>query len=78
LASGAGIGISTMYFAAPFVRRRELVHGLHDFAYDRLHLHAVWPESWRSNPAVRAFVGFLQDIFPSPAPWDVLVREHAS
>jgi len=38
----------------------------------------VWPESRRSNPAVRAFVGFLQEIFPSPAPWDVLVQAHAS
>ncbi|WP_321846943.1 LysR family transcriptional regulator [Burkholderia cepacia] len=78
LAAGAGIGISTTYIAAPFVRRRELVPVLHEFAYDRFHLHAVWPESRRSNPAVKAFVGFLQDIFPSPAPWDVLVQAHAS
>ncbi|MDR5856225.1 LysR family transcriptional regulator [Caballeronia sp. LZ062] len=78
LAAGAGIGISTTYIAAPYVRRRELVPVLHEFAYDRFHLHAVWPESRRSNPAVKAFVGFLQDICPSPAPWDVLVRDHAS
>ena len=71
LAAGAGIGISTTYIAAPFVRRRELVPVLHEFAYDRFHLNAVWPERRRSNPAVKAFVDFLQDIFPSPAPWDV-------
>lgn len=78
LAAGAGIGISTTYIAAPFVRRHELVPVLHEFAYDRFHLHAVWPESRRSNPAVKAFVCFLQEIFPSPAPWDVLVQAHAS
>jgi DNA-binding transcriptional LysR family regulator len=78
LAAGAGIGISTTYIAAPFVRRHELVPVLHEFAYDRFHLHAVWPESRRSNPAVRAFVRFLQDLFPSPAPWDVLVQAHTS
>ncbi len=77
LAAGARIGTSTTYIAAPYVRRRELVPVLHEFAYDRFHLHAVWPERRRSNPAVKAFVDFLQDIFPSPAPWDVLVRDHA-
>jgi DNA-binding transcriptional LysR family regulator len=77
LAAGARIGTSTAYIAAPYVRRRELVPVLHEFAYDRFHLHAVWPERRRSNPAVKAFIGFLQDICPSPAPWDVLVRDQA-
>lgn len=77
LAAGAGIGISATYIAAACVERRELVPVLHEFAYDRFHLHAVWPESRRGNPAVKAFVAFLQDVFPSPAPWDVLVQTRA-
>jgi hypothetical protein len=29
------------------------------------------PKSRRGNPNVRAFVAFLVETFPSPAPWDV-------
>lgn len=78
LAAGAGIGISATYIAAPYVRRGELVPVLYEYAYDRFHLHALWPESRRSNPAVKAFVAFLQDVFPSPTPWDTLMESRAS
>jgi DNA-binding transcriptional LysR family regulator len=77
LAAGAGIGISATYIAAPYVRRGELVPVMFDFAYDRFHLHALWPESRRSNPAVKAFIAFLQEVFPSPTPWDSLIASHA-
>ncbi|GJH17284.1 hypothetical protein CBA19CS22_12100 [Caballeronia novacaledonica] len=78
LASGAGIGLSATYIAAPYVRRGELVPVMYDFAYDRFHLHALWPESRWSNPAVKAFVAFLKEVFPSPMPWDSLVASYAS
>lgn len=77
LAAGAGIGISATYIAAPYVKRGELVPVLFEYAYDRFQLHAIWPESRRSNPAVKAFIAFLQEVFPSPAPWDVDVERHA-
>ncbi|MGF6859142.1 LysR family transcriptional regulator [Paraburkholderia sp. CI3] len=77
LAAGAGVGISATYIAAPFVRRGELVPVLFEYAHDRFQLHALWPESRRSNPAVKAFIAFLQELFPSPTPWDALVERHA-
>ncbi|CAI8692485.1 LysR family transcriptional regulator [Burkholderia pyrrocinia] len=78
LAAGAGIGISATYIAAPYVKRGELVPVLFNHAYDRFHLHALWPESRRSNPAVKAFILFLQDLFPSPTPWDSLIEARAA
>ncbi|MFM0052275.1 LysR family transcriptional regulator [Caballeronia grimmiae] len=77
LVAGAGIGISATYIAAPYVARGELMPVLSQFAHDRFHLHALWPESRRGNPAVKAFVGFLREIFPDPTPWDALVKTKA-
>ena len=77
LVAGAGIGISATYIAAPYVRRGELVPVLYEHAYDRFNLYALWPESRRSNPAVKAFIAFLQEVFPSPTPWDTLMASSA-
>jgi DNA-binding transcriptional LysR family regulator len=73
LAAGGGIGISVTYVAASYVRRGELVPVLPEFAVDRSAITALWPESRRGSPNVKAFVAFLREIFPQPAPWDVLV-----
>jgi DNA-binding transcriptional LysR family regulator len=77
MAAGGGIGISPNYVAAPRVARGELIPVLPDLAVNRLAITALWPESRRGNPNVKAFVAFLQEVFPSPAPWDALVAEAA-
>lgn len=73
LAAGGGIGISATYVAAPFVKRGELVPLLTDFAVDRFDITALWPESRRGNPNVKAFTTFLAAVFPMPTPWDALI-----
>ncbi|WP_207460425.1 LysR family transcriptional regulator [Azospirillum sp. SYSU D00513] len=77
LAAGGGIGISASYIAAPYVQRGELVPVLAEFALDRAPITALWPESRRGNPNVKAFLAFLGEIFPSPAPWDLLIARAA-
>ena len=62
LVAGGGIGITAEFIAAPFVARGELVPVLAEFAVERHNLTALWPESRRANPAVRAFLILLQDI----------------
>ena len=59
IAAGAGIGMAASFMVAPWVERKELVPILCDFAVDRHNITAVWPESRRTNPAVRAFVDVL-------------------
>lgn len=73
LVAGGGIGISPTYLAASYVRRGELVPVLHTFAVQRSVITALWPESRRASPNVRAFLTFLDEVFPSPAPWDALI-----
>ena len=63
LAAGAGIGIAATFIAAPYVARGELVPVLSDFAVERHTITALWPESRRTNPAVRAFLDHLQKEF---------------
>ena len=63
LVAGGGIGISADFVAAPYVARGELVPVLSDYAVKRDNITAVWPESRRSNPAVRAFLAHLQEAF---------------
>jgi DNA-binding transcriptional LysR family regulator len=63
LAAGGGIGVSATFIAAPYVARGELVPILSEFAVERHNITALWPESRRSNPAVRAFLSLLQEIF---------------
>jgi DNA-binding transcriptional LysR family regulator len=63
LAAGGGIGISASFVAAPYVARGELVPVLSAFAVERHNITALCPESRRANPAVRAFLTLLQDVF---------------
>jgi DNA-binding transcriptional LysR family regulator len=69
LVAGGGIGISPTYIAAPYVERGVLVPVLQAFAVERSVITALWPESRRSNPNVKAFLAFLGEVFPSPAPF---------
>lgn len=62
VAAGAGIGIVTSFMADAWVKRGELVPILLDFAVERHDITAVWPESRRSNPAVRAFLNTLTEL----------------
>lgn len=63
LAAGGGIGMSASFIAAPYVARGDLVPILSDFAVERHNITALWPESRRANPAVRAFLTLLLDVF---------------
>ena len=63
LVAGGGIGISATFIAAPYVARGELVPVLSEFAVERHNITALWPESRRTNPAVRAFLTRLQEVF---------------
>jgi hypothetical protein len=63
------------FIAAPCVERGDLVPVLSEFAVDRSAITALWPESQRSSPNVKTFIAFLGELFPSPAPWDVLVAQ---
>jgi DNA-binding transcriptional LysR family regulator len=73
LVAGGGIGISPTYIAVPYVERGLLVPVLQEFAVERSVITALWPESRRSNPNVKAFLAFLGEVFPSPTPWDKLL-----
>lgn len=59
IAAGGGIGMSTNFVATPWVARGDLVPILSPFAVERNNITALWPESRRSNPAVRAFLDLL-------------------
>jgi DNA-binding transcriptional LysR family regulator len=61
IAAGAGIGMATNFMADAWVQRNELVPVLTDFAVERHNITAIWPQSRRSNPAVRAFLDMLMD-----------------
>ena len=74
LAAGGGIGISPTYIAAPYVARGQLVPILTAFAVDRFAITALWPESRRASPNVRAFLAFLDEVFPTPSPWDACLQ----
>jgi DNA-binding transcriptional LysR family regulator len=41
---------------------RDLVPVLSDFAVERHNIAAVWPESRRTNPAVRAFLDAMVEL----------------
>ncbi|MQX41805.1 LysR family transcriptional regulator [Sinorhizobium meliloti] len=70
LVAGGGIGMSPTYIAAPYLERGELVPVLKEYAIDRYNITALWPESRRGNPTVKAFVAFLGEIFPPQTSWD--------
>lgn len=62
IAGGAGIGMGTSFAAAALVKRGELIPILSEFAVDRNNITAVWPESRRTNPSVRAFLDMLIEL----------------
>ena len=70
LAAGGGIGMAASWIAAPYVERGLLVPVLEAFSVDGAPITAVWPESRRASPNVKAFVSFLEEVFPAPGPWD--------
>ncbi|MCA1405057.1 LysR family transcriptional regulator [Ensifer sp. IC3342] len=63
LVAGGGIGVCASFIAAPYVERGELIALLSEFAVERNNIAALWPESRRSNPAVRAVLTMLQAAF---------------
>lgn len=62
MAAGAGIGMAASFMAAPRVRRQELIPILSEFAVQRHNVTAIWPESRRTHPAVRAFLDMLIEL----------------
>ena len=77
LAAGGGIGMSASFIAAPYVERGLLVPVLNEFSVDKAAITAVWPESRRGSPHVKAFISYLEEVFPSPAPWDATITASA-
>lgn len=73
-AAGGGIAISPTIAAAAYVRRGEIVPILRGFVGPRSTFTALWPEARRHNPAVKAFVKYVVELFPSPTPWDALIE----
>lgn len=73
LAAG-GIGISPNYVAASYVKRGELVPLPQDYIGPRSTISALWPESRRASPNVKAFINFLSVIFPAETAWGAIVR----
>lgn len=65
LVAGGGIGVSPTYLAASYVERGLLVPVLREFAVTRSNVTALWPESRRGSPNIRAFLAFLDKVFPS-------------
>ena len=63
LIGGGGIGMLATYIAAAAVRRGELIPLLSTFGCSNTDISAVWPESRRGHPGVKAFVNYLQEIF---------------
>lgn len=55
--------MATAFMAAPWLKRGELVAILSHFAVERHNITAVWPESRRTNPAVRALLDHLIEPF---------------
>lgn len=64
-AAGGGVCVAGTYFAAPYVARGALVPILAEFAIDHFPVAALWPESRRNNPNVRAFLTFLDQVLPA-------------
>jgi DNA-binding transcriptional LysR family regulator len=62
MVAGAGIGMAASFMAVPRVNRQELVPILAEFAVQRENITAIWPESRRTNPAVRAFLDSLIEL----------------
>lgn len=60
--AGGGIAMLATFIAAPYVKRGELVPVIPAFAAERRNITALWPESRRANPAVRAFLAMLQGL----------------
>lgn len=75
VAAGGGIGISPTYVAAPYVARGELQPLFYAYAVDRFAITALWPESRRGSPNVKAFVAFLNELFAAPTSWDEIIRK---
>lgn len=68
LAAGGGVGMLASFIAAPYVERGLLVPVLEAFSVDGAPITAVWPESRRASPNVKAFLSFLETVFPPSAP----------
>ncbi|MGK6324756.1 LysR substrate-binding domain-containing protein [Sphingomonas sp. DT-51] len=78
VAAGAGIGMSPTYMAAPYVLRGEIVPVLAKHAVDLFDVTALWPQSRRASPNVRAFLAFIEELFRNPTPWDAAVQDAAA
>ncbi|WP_421589676.1 LysR substrate-binding domain-containing protein [Rahnella aceris] len=59
IVAGTGIGMATSFMADSWVKNEKLVPLLTDFTVERHNISALWHESRRSNPAVRAFLDHL-------------------
>lgn len=63
VSAGGGIGVTATFLAAPYAARGELVPVLAGFAVEQHDITALWPANRGTNPAVRAFLDWLEHIF---------------
>lgn len=68
LAAGGGIGMLASFIAAPYVERGLLLPLLVEYAVDGAPITAVWPGNRHASPNLKAFLSFLEEVFPSPVP----------
>lgn len=52
----------------------DLAPVLGEFAFEPASITALWPESRRGSPNVRAFVALLTELFLTSTPWDVVIE----
>lgn len=62
IVAGGGIGICASFMAASHLARGNLVPVLSEFAVEKHNITALWPESRRASPAVRAFLEMVQGV----------------
>jgi len=63
--AAVGIGLTASFIAALHVASGTLVPVLASHAVERHNITALWPESRRVNPAVRAFLACCRTCFAS-------------
>lgn len=71
--AGGGIGMAASFAAAGHVARGELTPVLAAHAVSRSALTALWPESRRANPAVKAFLSALAKQSQEPTGANIVV-----
>lgn len=77
-ASGLGVACVASYIADAHIRAGRLVPLLAAYAVEEAPISAVYPDTRRASPAVRAFVAFAAELIPPRPAWDDAARHGAA